>query len=409
MSQTLYVRLHREANVPGERCDWILRARSGAELRRGRDPLDRMPKAPTNVGVLSQDMVFTRAVRLPPGRRARASTALASAIEPYLLSEPAANHVIALGDDATGTTAIAAVARAWLDSCVGALRASGHPPTKLIVESDLVPRAADAWTAICHTDGGLLCAGGRHAETLDACAPGAAPEVLRLRIQAAGASQPRSLVVFADDGVGLDPKRWTQTLGMDIDPRGPWDWALATAPEHGFRIADCADLLPRVDAEPGGGMSVRRWRVALYLAAGTLLLHTGATVVWWSQRNAERNALNDRIVTAFQHAVGPKEPLVDAGIQTGRALDQARRSAGEYATGDFMSLLARVTSLAVTAELSATALKSLQYAPDSLVLEWENVPGGSLERVVAELKAQGLRADVTRQGARSTLTLRTTP
>lgn len=409
MSQTLYVRLHREADVPGERCAWILRARSGAELRRGHDPLERMPKAPTVVGVLSQDMVLTRTLRLPPGRRARTMAALASAIEPYLLSEPAANHLVALGDEADGTTAIAAVTRAWLDSCIGTLSASGHRPAKLIAESDLVPRPAQTWTAVCHEDGGLLCAGDRHTETLDACVPGSIPQALRLQVkQAAGATPPRTLIVFADDVIGLDPAHWTRELGIAIEPRGAWDWALATAPERGFRLAACTDLLPRTDVEPGGGMSLRHWRVPLYLAAGTLLLHAGATLVWWSQRNAERIALNERIVAAFQRAVGPKEPLVDADIQTGRALDQAKHGAGEYTTGDFMSLLARVTSIAATAALPASALKRMQYAPNSLVMEWENVPAGSLERMLAELKTQGLRAELAQQGARSTLTLRST-
>lgn len=407
MSPTLYIRLHREANVPGERCAWILRSRTGGELRRGEDVLDRIPRAGTVIGVLSHDMVLTRTLRLPPGRRARSPTALAGAIEPHLLSDPAANHIVALGDDTTGATVIAAVTRAWLDSCVAALSASGHAPHRLIVESDLVPRIGGAWTALCHADGGLLSTGVHHAELLDACAPGTVPEVLRLQLKAtSGAAAPKRLVVFADAASGIDPGRWERELGIDIEPRGAWDWAQATG--AGVRPASCADLLPRGGAA-ADGISLARWCLPLRLAAATLLLHAGASIGWWWQNNAERAALDERIAAAFQRTVGPSEPLVDASVQAGRALTRARRNAGEYAESDFMPLLGRVTALSAAAALPANALKSVRYRPNELSLEWDGASHGAIERIAAELTVQGLRAEAALQGLRSVLTLRSVP
>lgn len=410
MRQTLYVRLHRDAAVPGERCDWVLRARSGEALRRGSDPLAQIPRAPSVVGILSQEMVLVRSVRLPPGRRARTPVALAAAIEPYLLSDPAANHVIALGDESDGTTVIAAVARAWLDACVAALAASGHAPERLAIESDLVGKAAGTWTAVCHADGGFLCTGRRHVETLDACAPGAVPQALRLLVSAAPPdSRPGTLAVHGHSGLGLDATHWARELGVAVEARGPWDWIEATALERGSPHNAMSDLLRRVASSGDAAPPARRWRLPVALAAAALVLHVGATALWWAQRSAERTALNERIGAAFQRAVGPQVPLVDARIQTERALDRARRAAGEYADADFVPLLARVAALATTAGLPPGALRTLAYSPGSLVLEWENVPPAALERLAAELKAQALRVEVARQGARATLSVRRSP
>lgn len=406
MSSTLYIRLHREANVPGEACSWILRSRSGEAMRRGADRLERMPKASTVVGILSQDMVLTRTLRLPPGRRARTPAALANAIEPFLLSDPAANYVVALGDEDDGTTVVAAVTRSWLDSCVSAMRASMHAPTKILVESDLVPRTERGWTAICRADGGLLRTGTRHAETLDACAPGSIPEVLRLQLKGtAESARPHTLAVYADETLEADRDRWAADLGIDVVLRGPWDWALGTAPETGFRLSTCTDLMPHLAAGADSGrLTMRRWRLPLYLAIGSLVLQVGASVAWWMQRNAERSALEARIASAAMRALGPKEPIVDASVQTARALDQARRAAGEYATGDFVRLLAQATSLAQGTAMPQGTLKRLQYAPNTLTLEWENAPPATIERLASELKLQGLRTEVAQHGTRTALT-----
>lgn len=408
MNTRLFVRLHREACVPGARCAWILRDARGSELRRGESVLAALPAADAVVGVLAQDLVLVRAVGLPPGRKARTPAALASAIEPHLLSDPASNHVVVLREARDGTTVLAAMARSWLDTCLASLGQAHRSPAKLVLESSLVPRVPECWVAICRPDGGFLCLPDEQAITLDTAADGAVPEGLRWHLQSTppAARPPRLRVHHGPQAI--DAAAWEAALGVAVERAAAWDWADATATGAGFDPAQTVDLLAALRRERSAAEPrLPYWRTPLLLAALVLVVHVGATLTHYGLRAAERSRLRADIDAEFRKSAGPNEPLVDAVLQTQRTLASARRAAGQYAPADFMPLLARLA--AETAHLPPAALRSVQYGAGTLTATWSGVPAAALEKSAQQLRSHGLRVDVAGTPAQTQMVIRAHP
>jgi len=408
MNTRLYVRLHREACVPGARCAWILRDSRGGELRRGESVLTALPAADTVVGVLAQDLVLVRAVVLPPGRRARTAAALASAIEPHVLSDPASNHVVVLREARDGSTVLAAMARNWLDACLASLGDARRPPAKLVLESSLVPRTLQCWVAVCRADGGFLCLPDEQAVTLDAAADGVLPEGLKWHLQSTVPAARPTLLRVHHGSQAFDVAAWQAALGVDVERADAWDWADATATGAGYDPAQTVDLLAALRREQSAAEPrMPYWRTPLVLAALVLVVHVGATLTHYGLRAAERSRLRADIDAGFRQVAGPNEPLVDAVLQTQRTLAAARRAAGQYAPGDFMPLLARLAG--ETANLPPAGLRSVQYSAGSLTATWNGVPAAALEKSAQQLRSHGLRVDVTGTPAQMQMIVRAQP
>lgn len=407
VSTRLFVRLHRDAHVPGARLPWVLRDNRGALLRRGEDKLSTLPAAGQLVGVLAQDQVAIRPVSLPPGRRARAPIALANAMEPFLLSEPAANHVLVLGEHGSYTL-LAAIARDWLAATLSALGQVKRPPARLIVESALLERAPGRWTAVCRADGGFLVTDDGQTIALDAAHDGGVPEGLRWARNAAESAAPALLRVYHDAATPIDRRAWQSALGMAVEDAGAWDWARATGAEAGFRPEAATDVLAELDrGHSATRPRLRRWRVPLVLAAAVLGVHVGASVIHWAMGSAERAALRAEMNAVFRKSVSASEPLVDPVLQTRRALGAAQRAAGQYAPDDFMTLLGRVA--AESAGTPPLALRAIHYAGGTLSLEWHDLPAASVERMAEQLRARGLRVELSGAAPQMRMSVRVEP
>jgi type II secretion system protein L len=409
MRTRLFIRLHREVGVPGARCEWVLRDAHGTELRRGADTLDAAPKADEVIGVIAHDLVVTRAVGLPPGRRARTPAALANAMEPYLLSDPATNHVVELGEARDGTSVLAAIGRAWLDASLDACTSHAHKLRRLVAETSLPERTAGTWIAVCLAEGGFLRLDDDQAIALEAAGHAAVPEGVLWQAQQARASQrPLERMRVFHSGA-LEREAWRTVLGdVQFEDAGPWHWAGATANGGGFDWRRARDILPAVEhgrAKPK--LDMRRWRLPVAFAMLLVAIHVAVSVVHWSLRAVERSRLQAEIATLFRRAVPPAEPLVDPLVQTRRALAAAQRSAGQYAADDFVALLARFA--AETTGLPANSLKSVQYASGVLSAELTDVPAARLERLAQQLRGHGLKIEVSANGPHTRMTLRTEP
>jgi len=410
MSTRLYVRLTRDANVPGTRSAWVLRDGRGALLRRGEDTFAALPAADQIVGVLAQELVQIRAVALPPGRRARTPAALANAMEPYLLTEPQANYVVLLEESSAGGAVLAAVARSWLDTVLGELARAHRRPSRLIVESALLGRSRDSWIAVCRADGGFLATPDGVAIALDRAPDDGVPEglVWQARAAVAAGSAPRVLRVHPDATVRFDAHSWQDALGVAVERASPWDWTLATGADSGFKLDAATDFLAALGRERSAGAPrMRAWRLPLTLAALALVLHIGATVTLWGMRSAERAKLRTEIESVFRKSVSASEPLVDAVLQTRRALAAAQRASGLYAPDDFASLLGRVA--AESSGIASNALASLQYSGGVLTAEWRGVSAAAIERIVEQLRARGLRVEIATAAPLVRLTVRAEP
>jgi len=410
MSTRLYVRFTRDANVPGARSAWVLRDSRGTLLRRGEDTFAALPSADQIIGVLAQDLVLIRAVPLPPGRRARTPAALANAMEPYLLTDPAANYVLLLEERAAGSALIAAIARKWLDAVLGECARARRSPARLIVESSLLERSRDRWIAVCRPDGGFLATPDGLAVALDRAPDDGIPEglVWQARAATAGAAQSQALRVHADPSLRVDTDRWQAALGMTVERAGPWDWTQAVGPETGFRLEAVPDFLSALGSNRSTTEArMRHWRLPLALAALALILHIGASAIHWGMRAAERAALRAEIDAVFRKSVSASEPLVDAVLQTRRALAAAQRASGQYAPDDFVPLLGRLA--AESANIAPHAMVTLQYGAGALTAEWRGVPAANVERMAEQLRARGMRVEITTAAPLTRVTLRASP
>jgi len=408
MKTRLFVRLHRDANVPASRCEWILRDPRGAELRRGQDTLSALPKASETVAVIAHDLVVTRALSLPPGRRARTPIALANAMEPFLLSEPASNHVLMLGPARDGTSVLAAITRAWLDPCLAALAQAGHAPAFLILETSLLKLEAGTWVAVCLQEGGFLRLDDEQTFALDATSDSGIPEGVKWQMHAAAvAKRPVSRLRIHHNGK-LDRDAWQSALGVPIEDAGRWDWAQATSTDAGFVPRAARDILAAVQREKFDARSaLRAWRTPALGVALILGVHVGASVIHWSSGARERSALQAEIRTLFRKAAPPSEPLIDALVQTRRALSSAQRISGQYASDDFVTLLGRVAN--ESAGLSANAMRTIQYSSGTLITELRGVPLARLERITEQLRSYGLRVEISTAAALTRVTVRSEP
>src|SRR5262249_61219734 len=142
---------------------WTLRA--GARVEDGVSPLEEVPGADEVLLVLPVARVaFVRAA-LPRGPAAKLGRLAPFAIEDAIASAPEDVHCVVLdgADELEVERLVAVLDRQWLADVCSELATNGLAPDRAIVESALVPAAADAWTGGGTGSGGLggASAGGR--------------------------------------------------------------------------------------------------------------------------------------------------------------------------------------------------------------------------------------------------------
>jgi type II secretion system protein L len=402
MSTRVYVRLDRDAAVPGKRCEWVLRDRRGAELKRGVGLLESLPRADAVIGVLAHDLVLIRAIELPPGRRARTPAALANAMEPYLLSDPATNHVVGLASLPNGKTLIAALARTWLNACLTAFANAHRPLVAMTIESSLIAVEPGSAVAVCHADGGFVVSANTEPMALDAAAEGDVPAGLASYLRDPSLRGIGSLRVYHPSS-RLSADTWERALGVSVTTLGAWDWRRATDPANGFNPKTVPDVLAALARESTDDVPVlRRFQVPVALAASIVVLHFSLTAVHWYMQRAERDRLRAEIETHFRQSVSSTEPLVDPLLQTERALVAAQRQAGLYAAQDFIALLSRLAAESA----GLPPVRTLNYSESVLTCEWRAPDAAAVERVASQLRAKGFTAEITSGPAGARLALK---
>ena len=348
MAEQLFIRLTRDAHLPEHRFPWALCDAHGKLISSGADPQKALPAARHIAAVIGIDMLLIRAIKLPPGPRARTQAAMAHALEPYMLSEPASNHVTALGITSDGSTVLAAVNRQWLEFCRNTLAQGGKHITCAIAEPSLKSNEADTWVDL-----------------------------------------------------------WQNNLGVQQQHADAWNWREYVAQLSRRTLAQLPDLSRGLSWPANGSEGVNRsWRFALILLALITAVHAVGTLVQWGMLSSERNALRAKVHTVFRDSVSSLEPLVDPAIQSQRALSAARRAAGSYGDDDFITLLGRLATETTTAQL-----KTLHYEQGTLTADYQGTTQAALEAIALNLRNNGLRADVTTASSAGVLrlTLRTAP
>lgn len=410
MAERLYIRLDRAAPSPGQACEWVLRSARGTMLGSGCDRLDRLPRSSALIAVAAQELALTQVVRLPPGRRARTRVALASALEPHLLSEPEANHIFELGDTADGRTVLGAMRRDWLSDCLQALARNGRKPSRMILEAALAPARPERWSVVRRPDGGFVATGDARIVALDAATGEAVPAGLRWLVREARASSTPvvTIQVYSAGTTPIDCRLWTHALELPVEDAGTWDWRQRTDPATGFDPMHAIDVLSGFESGAGEHRTARTpLRAGASLAALLLLAHVGATGIYWLRASAEHNRLQQDIWRQFQTRIAPSEPLVEPLLQARRALSRARHAAGQYGPDDLVPLLGELA--AASPSVPGPRMHDLQFSSGTLSVRFNGAPEATIERMLVALRERGLQAEMSSDAEPLRLVLRAAP
>ena len=179
--------------------------------------------------ILAAAGVLLLATRLPPGASRHASQILAYAVEDRVLGEPDAQQVCWLGR-AGAADVLAVMDKAALDALLSALAGVGVAHPIITCETLLLPRAEGEWSVWWDGHGGFVRTAALEGTVLDETATQDPPLTLRLLLDAAHATPPAALAVYAAPAAALPAlETWQRELSLPVRAAGVWNWHEAAA------------------------------------------------------------------------------------------------------------------------------------------------------------------------------------
>lgn len=320
---------------------WRLLDRNGAILREGTGPLGDAPRGDRLTVTIPANRVLFTELKLPPVSAARLATLLPYAIEDKLMSDPA--HILALAGaaDAEGFRVVAVVDKPWLMQALQQLRTASLTPDAVIPESELVPRAAGAWTANLPPGAreGVLVRDDGFALAFDMPSDPTPPLSVVLAIREAGAHAPsRILACTAGEA---EVSGWSTALNLPVDWRSP---ALRVDAKTSFDFLSHDAL--RIFAKRSDWQTWwPAFRPAAVVAGLIALFHFASLAISVWQLDRQATALRQEMVATFQSAFPDAKAIVDPALQMSRNLADLRRERGQ-ATDPIVPGLAAMQSWA---------------------------------------------------------------
>lgn len=308
-------------------CRWWLLDRHGALLRDGTSAPAEVPKGERLTVTIPANRVLFTELKLPPVSAARLATLLPFAIEDKLMSDPANILALAGPANAGGERPVAVVDKPWLLQSLGALKSAGLTPDVVVPQSELVPRAAGAWSALLPPGGreGVLVREDGFALAFDLSSDPTPPLAVVLAVKEAGANAPRSILALAANE--SDVSGWSAALNLPVTWRPP---ALRVDQKSHFDFLDHAAL--RIFAKRSNWQAL--WPVfkpAAVVAGLIVLFHFSSLALSVWQLGRQETALRQEMVATFQSAFPDAKAIVDPALQMSRNLADLRRERGQAA------------------------------------------------------------------------------
>jgi len=333
---------------------------------------------------------------LPPGSGVKLARAVPFALEEHL-PEDIAHMSFAVGRRRpSGSTPVAAVSRAVLQSWIADLKTAGLEPLAMYPDISLMPENPGQTVLWMEK------------ERLAVRRPGALPFAVEL-------SPVRDAMVVA--GVIADPldtesppkvpesavlyitrEDWEQVQGefeeltenfeslkVTLLPDGPLPWLA-----RGLESTDAVNLMQgEFQRTTDFGARWRRWRTPALLACGLLTAHVAAQALQIHQARREGAALDTQIAGVFSAAM-PAETLQDPRRQMQSRLDRIRKM-GAGPEHFLRTLKVLSGALAVTPK---TDIDALSYHEDSLDLKVTAPSLATVSQLSQLIGKQGLTADI---------------
>ncbi len=375
MENSVVVRLSQAATVA-----FVRVGADAAVLEHGQAQPALLPRGPRLVAVWPAERHALLALQLPAMPAARLRAALAGALEDRLLDDAATVHLAAAPRTADGAVQLACSSS--LDALRDALRQlteAARTPDAVVPESALL-EPGEAWLLPLDTQRVRLLWRSADGEAgwLHADAQGPAPALRAQRLVCA--PELRALA-----------ERWWQLPADEGDD----DALLARAARSGWDLRQF-ELAPQA-AMQRGLLSVRAalrtppWRRVLRLALVLALVQVVGIEAVALQLRARRLLVEHDLSEAASLALPGSPAILDASLQLQRALDLARRRAGEPDSGSLETLLGAAAQVLP----SGTPIDAIDYQPGQLHL----AVGAAVARAAAErCTSLGLRCsaqDVT--------------
>ncbi len=380
------LRIYASLLDPPQRCQWAL-VNGGREPVFGEGRLAELPRRAGRVQLVvpAAQVLITRA-RVPQGARRRPGSVLAFAVEEKTAGEPDANQVSWLG--AVGDEDALAVAdKEGLERWRHALGAVGIRGYEVHCETLLLPWRTGEWSLAWNGSEGFVRTGEFEGAATDCGDRQAPPLSLRLMLEEvqARSAGPSSIAIHpTSPEAAPDIAAWQSELGIALRMAGTWDWR--TVP-------------------PGVGVSLaqerQRWRLfsgaashlrpAAWIVGGALALHAVALVVDWTSLANEQRTLRQQMESRFRASFPEAVAVADPALQMRRKLAEARHTAGQSDSGDFLPMIETV--MAGMKDLPEGGLRVLSYESGRMTLELAATEEAAVNRIVTRLTQSGMSVE----------------
>ncbi len=342
----------------GENCDWALR--DAASVSTGTSTCAAVPQADQIHLIVAASRVLLTHINLPAVSQGKLREMLAFAVEDKLLVEPDKIHVVAAARALGGETAVAIIDKAWLRQQISHLQQQGIRCDQALAETLLPRLESNAWSMVWNGQGGFVRSGPSAGFAVDGGDERTPPMGLKLALDEARASKtsPNRILIYHTNGTRAPD--WSDSLNLDIELRGTWDWRSA---ESGG--TSTLNLLQGEFAPPSKGQAwLKHLRPALMLLGLIVGVHLLATLADWARLRQQQKQLQSEMIATFKQTFPAATAIVDPALQMRRNLSALQRAHGAPVSTDLLPLLA------VSAPVIRLAkIQTLQYAQDKLQLE----------------------------------------
>jgi general secretion pathway protein L len=368
----------------------------GVYSQYGVAPLREIARGEEIVAVVPMQRATFLRVKIPAGNARKIEKMLPFLIEDQIASSP--EDVVAVLVDRRRPdeeSLVVTADRAWVAQARGELEVQGFPPTRMVVESELLDRAKsiEGWTVVRTASGGFahfpdgeaIALDGTNDETSLNVPPMALTLVVDER-NALGEIPPEVQILTAENVVLPDVSRWSQLLSVRVVAGGEW------RPERiDVRTRNRTNLITRERNDGVASAWIGPFKWPIIAIVSVFCLHAVATIVDWMRLHHEASSIRTEMTSRFRTVFPDAKAIVDPMLQMSRSVADLRRASGEADSTDFVPLLAQAAP-----RLAAAGIKpqKIRYEKGQLQLELTVAAGESKETVETKLQVEGLRVQV---------------
>ena len=333
----------------------------------------------------------TLALHVPPATASKLDNVVRFALEDLVAGDVELQHVV-IAERRARDVLVHVTERRWLVDAIERLAFRGLVVERIVAETDVTPRLADAdvdtlglW--IWRADGGFVIERTGKVTVLDQSSD-ALPSGLLLAIDHQrddSANSARKIVVRGPSGLASRTDSWSRATGATFRVEPEWSWRDATD----ATLETAVNLLtPALHIRAATNVASRpRWlRRAIGWSVAALLLHTAASTASWATLKWKAAAL-DRDIEQMIRGVAADLTGDPSNGWRARYAD-FRHRLGKTAPNDALPMLADAAS--GLREISPGAVRLMSFEAGQLTIDFERSATALVPVAVPRWTAAGL-------------------